>query len=75
MFNPLAIAPSNRNQQPAAVFRKHELEIKRAYQQLVQDVEQSSFTPLVLSAMGAEATTFYKSLTCSNVVAEMENPI
>ena len=53
-------------QQPAAVFRKHKLEKKRAYQQQVQDVEQSSFTPLVLSAtggMGAEATTFYKHLT------------
>ena len=44
---------------------KHELEKKRAYQQWVQDVEQFSFTPLVLSAtggMGAEATTFYKCL-------------
>ena len=38
---------------------------KRAYQQRVQDIEQSSFTPLVFSAtggMGAEATTFYKRL-------------
>ena len=63
VFNPLA--SSNQNQQPSAVFRKHELEKKRAYQQRVQDVEQSSFTPLVLSAtggMGAEATTFYKHL-------------
>ena len=59
------LAPSNRNQQPAAVFRKHELEKKRAYQQRIQYVEYSSFTPLVLSAtggMGAEATTFYKRL-------------
>ena len=31
VFNPLA--PSNRNQAPAAVYRKHELEKKRAYQQ------------------------------------------
>ena len=63
VFNPLA--PSNRSQAPAAVFRKHELEKKRAYQQRVQDVEQSSFTPLVLSVtggMGAEATNFYKRL-------------
>ena len=63
VFNPLA--PSNRNQAPAAVFRKHELEKKRAYQQRVQDVEHSSFTPLILSVtggMGTEATTFYKRL-------------
>ena len=43
VFNPLA--PSNRNQAPSAVFRKHELEKKRTYQQRVQDVEQSSFGP------------------------------
>ena len=60
VFNPLA--PSNRNQAPSA---EHEMEKKRAYQQRIQDIEQSSFTPLVLSAtggMGAEATTFYKPL-------------
>ena len=63
VFNPLA--PSNRNQHPAAVFRKHEIEKKHAYQQQIQDVEQCSFTPLVLSATGgtgSEATTFYKRL-------------
>ena len=60
VFNPLA--SSNRNQAPAAVYRKHELEKKRAYQQRIQEVEHSSFTPLVLSAtggMGNEATIFY----------------
>ena len=63
MFNPLT--PSNRNQQPAAIFWKHDLGKKCAYQQRILDVEQSSFTSLVLSAtagMGAEATTFYKAL-------------
>ena len=63
VFNPLA--PSNRNQAPVAVYRKHELEKKRAYQQRIQEVEHSSFTPLVLSAtggMGNEATIFYKRL-------------
>ena len=60
VFNPFA--PSNRNQAPAAVYRKHELEKKR---QRIQEVEHSSFTPLVLSTtggMGNEATTFYKRL-------------
>ena len=66
VFNPLA--PSNRNQSHvhAATYRKHELEKKRAYQQRVQEVEHSSFTPLVLSVtggMGVEASLFYKRLS------------
>ena len=63
VFNPLA--PSNRNQSLPSTFRKPELEKKRAYQQRVQEIEQSSFTPLVFSAsggMGIEATAFYKRL-------------
>ena len=60
VFNPLA--PSNRNHALAAVYRKHKLGKKQAYQ---QEVEHSSFTPLVHSAtggMGNEATIFYKRL-------------
>ena len=63
VFNILAC--SNKNQALAAVYRKHELEKKRVYQQRILEVEHSSFTPLVLSAtggMGNEATTFYKRL-------------
>ena len=63
VFNPLA--PSNKNLVPAAAYRKHEREKKRAYEQQVREVEHSSFTPLVLSAtggMGNEATNFYKRL-------------
>ena len=63
VFNP--IAPSNRGQTPAAAYRKHEREKKRAYEQRVREVEHSSFTPLVLSAssgMGTEASIFYKRL-------------
>ena len=58
-------APSNRNQAPAALYRKHKLEKKQAYQQWIQEVEHSSFTPLVLSAtggMGNEAPILYKPL-------------
>ena len=61
VFNPLA--PSNRNQAPKAVYKNHELEKKRAYQQQIQEVEHSSFTPLALSATGGkgnEATILYK---------------
>jgi len=44
IFNPLA--PSNRNQAPVAVYRKHKLEKRWAYQQWIQEVEHSSFAPL-----------------------------
>ena len=63
VFNP--IAPSNRGQTPAAAYRKHEREKKRAYEQRVREVEHSSFTLLVLSASGGmvtEASIFYKHL-------------
>ena len=56
--------------------KPHEMETKRAYQQRIQDIEQSSFTPLVLSAtggMGAEATTFYKHLA-SKLSQKWETP-
>ena len=57
--NPLT--PSNSNQAPPGVYRKDELEKKRAYQQQIQQVKHSSFTPLALSStggMGNEATIF-----------------
>ena len=61
VLNPLA--PTNRNHGLLGMYRTHEREKKRAYEQRVREVEFSSFTPLVLSAtggMGNEATTFYK---------------
>ena len=65
VFNPHA--PSNRNTSLEQCFRKHKLEKKRAYnyEQRVMEVENASFTPLVLSAsggLGKEATVFYKRL-------------
>ena len=74
VFNPLA--PSNTNQKLSAVYRKHEVEKKRVYQQRILEVEHSSFTPLVLSAtggMGNEATTFYKHLA-SLLAAKWDSP-
>ena len=63
ILNPLA--PSNRNQGLSGMYRTHERAKKRAYEQRIQEVEHSSFTPLVLSAnggMGNEALTFYRRL-------------
>ena len=63
VFNPCA--RSNRQVSLASVYRRHELEKKRQYEQRVREVEHSTFTPLVMSAtggMGKAATTFYKRL-------------
>ena len=63
VFNPSA--QSNRHGSLAAVYRRHELEKKRQYEQWVRDIERATFTPLVMSTtggMGKAASTFYKRL-------------
>ena len=63
VFNPSA--QSNQHGSLASVYRRHEQEKKRQYEQRVQDVEHATFTPLVMSTsggMGKAATTFYKRL-------------
>ena len=63
IFN--SLAPSNIHSNSTSSYRKHEKEKKRAYAQRVQQIEHSSFTPLVLSAtggFGSEAKVFYKRL-------------
>ena len=59
------LAPTNKNQESTGMYRTHEQEMKRVYEQRVREVEHLSFTPLVLSTtggMGNEATVFYKRL-------------
>ena len=63
IFNPFA--PTHRSQPINTCYRTHERSKKRAYEQRVLEVEQATFTPLVLSATGGmapEATNFYKRL-------------
>ena len=63
VFNPSA--RSNRQTSLQAVYRRHEQEKKRQYEQRVREVEHATFTPLVLSStggMGKAATVFYKRL-------------
>ena len=50
MFNPYA--PSNRQPQLSTTYRKHENIKKIAYDQRIRDVENSTFTPLILSSTG-----------------------
>ena len=60
--------PSTRSNQQASlqsVYRRHEQEKRRHYEQRIREVEHASFTPLVLSStggMGKAATVFYKRL-------------
>ena len=50
VFNPSA--QSNRHGSLASVYRRHEQEKKRQYEQRVRDVEHATFTPLVMSTTG-----------------------
>ena len=63
VFNPYAA--SNQHQQQSAVYRKHENEKKRMYEQQIREVEHGSFTSLVMlstGGLGNSATAFYKRL-------------
>lgn len=61
IFNPLAHSNHPASGSLASVYRKHEVEKRRHYQQRVTDIEMASFTPLVFAATGgcgpAAATT------------------
>ena len=63
VFNPCA--QSNRRSPLASMYRRHEQEKKRKYEERVREVECATFSPLVMSTtggMGRAATTFYKRL-------------
>ena len=57
---------SNQNKTTDTIFREHEMEKKRKYQQRILEVEMGSFTPLVFGTnggMGKECQLFLKHLT------------
>ena len=63
VFNPLAA--SNQNATLKSVYRKHEQEKRRCYDQRVREIEHGSFVPLVFAAtggMGPSTTVAYKRL-------------
>ena len=69
VFNPSA--QSNRQASLSSVYRRHEQEKRRQYDERVREVEHATFTPLFLSttgSMGRAATTFFKRL--ASMVAE-----
>ena len=69
VFNPST--QSNCHASLSSVYRKHEQEKRRQYDQRVREVEHTTFTPLVLSmtgGVGRATTTFYKRL--ASMIAE-----
>lgn len=66
VFNPFAASNQNRANTPlTSIYRKHEQEKRRSYDQRVREVEHGSFVPLVFSAtggMGPSTTVAYKRL-------------
>ena len=71
-FNPCA--QSNRRSPLASMYRRHEQEKKRHYEERVREVELATFTPLVMSTpggMGRAATTFFKWL--ASMISEKKN--
>ena len=67
---------SNRNQSTESVFLENENEKKRAYLQRVIEVEQGTFTPLVLGTnggMGQECAVFIKHLAENDAEKENDN--
>ena len=69
-------ASSYCNLQLSSVYRRHEKEKKRNYEDRVREVEHGSFTPLVFSTsggMGGLATTTYKRLA-SQIATKKDQP-
>ena len=63
IFNPHA--PTNKTTSISGAYFNHERMKKQLYMKRINDVELSSFTPLVISlsgGMGREASQFYKCL-------------
>lgn len=63
VFN--SLAASNQSSDLATVFRRHEQEKRRCYEERVREVEHGCFLPLVFSTsggMGKGATSMYKRL-------------
>ena len=61
VFNPFV--QSNLQTPLDTIYRRHELDKIRQYEQRVREVEHSSFTPLIFSSsggVGKVATTFYR---------------
>ena len=65
MYLPLLHQAINTKSTPESVYKRHENEKRRNYEERVREVEHGSFTPLVFSAtggMGKAATVMYQRL-------------
>ena len=70
VFNPSA--RSNRQASLQAVYRRHEQEKKRQYEQRVREVEHGTFTPLVLSSTGRNGQSGNSVLQTTGLNAKRE---
>ena len=64
--NQVTLIPSNAASSLSACYKKHDNIKKRAYNQLIREIECVSFTPVVMLGIGGVAhviTSFYKHLT------------
>ena len=69
-------APSYRSRSLQSLYRRFEMDKKRAYSERINVVEHGSFTPLVFSScggMGHEATVAIKKLAASLAIRRNEN--
>ena len=73
-FNPFS--PSYRKPLLSSVYRQHDKVKKRHYEQRIQEIEHSSFTPLVFSSTGGMGpiTTVFNKRLASLLAAKWEEP-
>ena len=67
-------APTYKNKSTRQVYRIHEQQKKRVYNERVMQIEKASFTPIVMSTfggMGDDANKFHKRLAL--LIAEKKN--
>ena len=69
VFNPCA--QSNRRSPLASMYRRHEQEKKRQYEERVREVERATFTPLVMSTTGGMGRAATKRL--ASMISEKKN--
>ena len=66
-------APSNQTPQIKASYRKHENEKRRKYEQIVVEIEHSTFIPFVLACTGGVGPA--ATLTLKSLLAEKHNSL
>ena len=74
VFNPSV--KSNQTASLASVYRRHEQEKKRSYEQRIREVEHATFTPLVMLTTGGmgKAAIFYFFIFFTTTTTTTKHP-